>query len=113
MRDLLGLGSGPDTRKPIDPILDAMNQPTEPNTPKRLQGVIDAARVTHRFCDQKIGWGRIGVVLSLAIIAIAVFVLFKILRGIELKEVAAGAGQRPIRATSCSPRCSSPAAISR
>jgi uncharacterized membrane protein YbhN (UPF0104 family) len=64
-----------------------MNQPTEPNTPKRLRGVIDAARFIHRFCDEKIGWGRIGFALSIAIIAIAFFVLFRTLRGIELKDV--------------------------
>ena len=64
-----------------------MHQPTEPNSTKRLHGVINAARMVHRFCDQKIGWGRIGVVLSIAIITIAAYVLYKILRGIELKEV--------------------------
>jgi glycosyltransferase 2 family protein len=64
-----------------------MNQPTEPNSPKRLRGVLEAARVAHRFCDQKIGWGRIGVVLSIAIIAIAAYVLYNILRGIDLREV--------------------------
>ncbi len=64
-----------------------MNQPTEPNSTRRLRGVIEAARVAHRFCDQKIGWGRIGVVLSIAIIAIAAYVLYNILRGIDLKEV--------------------------
>ena len=90
-----------------------MNQPMEPNPPNRLQGVLDAARLIYRFCDQKIGWSRIGLALSLTIIAIAVFVLYNILRDIELKRGPAGAGRRPTRATSCSPRCSSPAAISR
>ena len=89
-----------------------MNQPTEPNSTRRLRGVIEAARVAHRFCDQKIGWGRIGVVLSIAIIAVAAYVLYNILRGIDVKEVLQ-ALVPPIRATSCSPRCSSPAAISR
>jgi uncharacterized membrane protein YbhN (UPF0104 family) len=69
------------------PLLDAMNQPTEPNPPNRLQGVIAAARFIHRFCDEKIGWGRIGVALSLTIIAIALFVLFRILRGIDYRDV--------------------------
>lgn len=64
-----------------------MNQPTEPNTPKRLQGVIDTARFIHRFCDEKVGWGRIGVALSLTIIAIALFVLFRILKGIDYRDV--------------------------
>jgi glycosyltransferase 2 family protein len=68
-------------------ILGTMNQPTEPNTPKRLQGVIDAGRVVQRFCDQKIGWGRIGFLLSITIIAIAVYVLFNILRGIDFGKV--------------------------
>ncbi len=67
--------------------LRAMNQPIEPNPPKRLRGVLDAARVIHRFCDEKVGWGRIGLGLSIAIIAIAALVLYNILRGIELKEV--------------------------
>jgi hypothetical protein len=87
-----------------------MNQPTEPNPPKRLQGVIDAAHLAYRFCDQKIGWGRIGVALSLTIIAIAVLVLFRTLRGIELRDVLQAA---PIRATSCSLRFSLRSAISR
>jgi uncharacterized membrane protein YbhN (UPF0104 family) len=64
-----------------------MNQPTEPNTRKRLEGVVDAARAVYRFCDQTVGWSRIGFVLSLAIIAIAVYVLYNILRGIDFKEV--------------------------
>jgi uncharacterized membrane protein YbhN (UPF0104 family) len=64
-----------------------MNQPMEPNPPKRLQGVIDAARLIHAFCEQKIGWGRIGVAISLAIIAIAAYVLYNILRGIDFNEV--------------------------
>jgi uncharacterized membrane protein YbhN (UPF0104 family) len=64
-----------------------MNQPTEPNPPNRLRGVIDAARVIHRFCEDKVGWGRIGVALSVAIIAIAAYVLYNILREIEFTEV--------------------------
>jgi glycosyltransferase 2 family protein len=64
-----------------------MKQPTEPPPPHRLQGMIDAARVIHRFCDEKIGWGRIGLVISIAIIAIAAHVLFNILREIEFREV--------------------------
>jgi glycosyltransferase 2 family protein len=67
--------------------LGAMNQPMEPNKPKRLQGVIDAARLTQRFCEVTIGWGRIGVVISLTIIAIALYVLYNILRGIDFNEV--------------------------
>jgi glycosyltransferase 2 family protein len=64
-----------------------MNQPMEPNSTKRLRGVVAAARAVYRFCDEKVGWSRIGFVISIAIIAIAIYVLFKILRGIDLKEV--------------------------
>jgi uncharacterized membrane protein YbhN (UPF0104 family) len=67
--------------------LGAMNQPIEPNSSKRLRGVIEAARAAQQFCDRKIGWSRIGLVLSIAIIAIAAYVLFNILRGIDFKEV--------------------------
>jgi len=48
-----------------------------------LAGLRRAAAV----CDQKIGWHRIGVVLSLAIIAIALAALYRILRTINGAEV--------------------------
>jgi glycosyltransferase 2 family protein len=64
-----------------------MNQSTEPSTNKRLRGALEAARAIHRFCDQKIGWSRIGFAVSFAIILIAIYVLFNILRDIDLKEV--------------------------
>jgi len=54
---------------------------------RRLRGAIDAARSIYRFCDQTIGWGRIGFVISIGIIAIALYVLINILRDIEIKEV--------------------------
>jgi uncharacterized membrane protein YbhN (UPF0104 family) len=41
----------------------------------------------HRFCEQKVGWSRLGVVLSVTIIAVAIYVLFKILRDIDTREV--------------------------
>lgn len=44
-------------------------------------------RATARFIDQKIGWNRIGLALSLVIIGVALFVLYRILRGIEFSEV--------------------------
>ena len=77
---------GAATVRPLS-TLGAMNQPMEPNSPNRLRGVIDAARVAQRFCEVTIGWGRIGVVISLTIIAIAVYVLYNILRGIDFNEV--------------------------
>jgi hypothetical protein len=44
-------------------------------------------RATARFFDERIGWSRIGVVLSVTIIAIAVVVLYRILRDIDLDEL--------------------------
>src|SRR5262245_54419658 len=46
-----------------------------------------ALRRVARFCDRTIGWNRIGFALSLAIIAIAVLVLYRILRDIQFSEV--------------------------
>jgi glycosyltransferase 2 family protein len=39
------------------------------------------------FCDRKIGWNRIGMALSVTIIAIAAVVLYRILRTINTSEV--------------------------
>jgi uncharacterized membrane protein YbhN (UPF0104 family) len=64
-----------------------MTQPVERNTTKRLRGVLDAARLTYRYCDERVGWSRIGFAISIAIIAIAAYVLYNTLRGIDLKEV--------------------------
>src|SRR2546423_12110764 len=44
-------------------------------------------RAAARLIDQKIGWNRIGLALSLIIIAAAATVLYRILRGIEFSEV--------------------------
>jgi glycosyltransferase 2 family protein len=44
-------------------------------------------RAVARFFQNTIGWNRVGVLLSLAIIAVAVVVLFHILRDINLDEV--------------------------
>jgi len=44
-------------------------------------------RAAARFIDQKIGWNRIGLALSLVIIASAATVLYRILRGINFSEV--------------------------
>ena len=40
-----------------------------------------------RAVDSKIGWNRIGVALSLLIIAIAFVMLFRLLQGVELEKV--------------------------
>src|SRR5688500_5679488 len=65
------------------------DRPTEPNAPDRLRRVLNAARTISRFCDETIGWNRVGFVLSIAIIAVAAVVLYRILRGSEIREVLA------------------------
>jgi glycosyltransferase 2 family protein len=49
--------------------------------------MLKALRAVARFFQNTIGWHRIGVMLSLAIIAVAVVVLFHTLRGIDIDEV--------------------------
>ena len=49
--------------------------------------MLDPFRAAARFIDQKIGWNRIGFVLSLVIIVAAAVVLYRILRGIDIAEV--------------------------
>jgi uncharacterized membrane protein YbhN (UPF0104 family) len=44
-------------------------------------------RAAARFIDQKVGWNRIGLALSLVIIASAATVLYRILRGINFSDV--------------------------
>jgi uncharacterized membrane protein YbhN (UPF0104 family) len=44
-------------------------------------------RAAARVIDQKIGWNRIGLALSLVIIATAAMVLYRILRGISVADV--------------------------
>jgi uncharacterized membrane protein YbhN (UPF0104 family) len=53
----------------------------------RGKALLDALRTAARFCDDKLGWNRIGFLLSLTIIAIAAMALFHILRGIKFAEV--------------------------
>jgi uncharacterized membrane protein YbhN (UPF0104 family) len=44
-------------------------------------------RAAARFVDQKVGWNRIGLALSLVIIASAATVLYRMLRGINVSDV--------------------------
>src|SRR5690348_7291124 len=46
-----------------------------------------ALRAVARFCQDTIGWNRLGFLLSITIISVAVVVLYRILREIEIKEV--------------------------
>ncbi|HKS63313.1 MAG TPA: UPF0104 family protein [Xanthobacteraceae bacterium] len=44
-------------------------------------------RAAARLIDEKIGWNRIGLALSLVIIGTALFVLYRMLRGIDVAQV--------------------------
>lgn len=57
--------------------------------------LFDAIRTAGRFIDEKIGWNRIGLAVSLAIIAAAMVVLFRMLKGIDVDEVIAAIRDTP------------------
>jgi uncharacterized membrane protein YbhN (UPF0104 family) len=59
----------------------------QPRSADRWQAVLNAGRVAADFCDRRIGWNRIGFLVSATIIVIAVVVLARILRDIEVDEV--------------------------
>jgi uncharacterized membrane protein YbhN (UPF0104 family) len=59
----------------------------EPNPERRAGGLLKALRGLARLCDRTIGWHRIGVVVSVSIIAVAAVVLYRILRNINGAEV--------------------------
>ena len=46
--------------------------------------MLNSLRALARFFQEKIGWSRIGVLLSLAIIGVAAVVLFRMLREIDV-----------------------------
>src|SRR5262245_1189220 len=56
-----------------------------------------ALRSTARFFDEKIGWNRVGFALSITIIAIAAVVLYRTLRGIDVREVVDAVKATPAR----------------
>ena len=58
--------------------------PEQGTRERKVLGTLHRAAL---FCDEKIGWNRIGVVLSVTIIAIAAVVLYRILRTIHAGEV--------------------------
>ena len=57
--------------------------------------MLNRLRAVARFFQDTIGWNRIGVLLSLAIIAVAVVVLFHTLRGINVDEIFAALRATP------------------
>src|SRR5262245_35307655 len=74
-----------------DDMGDAENRVTgramEPKPQDRERRVLDALHRAAVFCDQRIGWNRIGVALSIAIITVAAVALYRILRTIDPSEV--------------------------
>jgi uncharacterized membrane protein YbhN (UPF0104 family) len=59
----------------------------ESESADRWRATLAAARIITRFCDEKLGWNRIGVLLSIAIIVIAIVALYGILQDIDPEEV--------------------------
>jgi len=59
----------------------------EQKSPDRWQATLNAAHTISRFCDEKIGWNRIGVVLSIAIITFAALALYRNLHDIDLEDL--------------------------
>src|SRR5262249_4881745 len=49
--------------------------------------MMGALRAAKRFFDQRVGWNRVGIALSITIIVIAAIVLYRMLRGISFYEV--------------------------
>src|SRR5204863_3753298 len=58
-----------------------------PHPHYREHRVLDALHRAAVFCDQRIGWNRIGLALSVTIITIAAVALYRILRTINPTEV--------------------------
>ena len=74
--------------------------------------MLKSLRAVARFCHKTIGWNRIGLLLSVAIIAVAAVVLFRMLRDIDVDEVIAALKATELH-TSPPRHFLSPAAISR
>ena len=51
--------------------------------------MISVLRATARFVEQRIGWQRIGLVVSITIIAVALMVLYRVLHEINVRDVVA------------------------
>jgi uncharacterized membrane protein YbhN (UPF0104 family) len=58
--------------------------------------MVGALRAAKRLLDERIGWNRVGIALSLTIILIAAVVLYRILRGIAFHEVVAALRRTPL-----------------
>jgi hypothetical protein len=66
----------------------AGRQTTTPQSgPAEGELMRDAWRAVDRFVDEKIGWNRVGLAVSLAIIGTAIAVLYRMLSGLQVEEV--------------------------
>ncbi len=61
---------------------------SESQLPDRRRAALDALQAVARFCKETLGWNRVGFFLSLAIIVVAVVVLYRHLHDIDVHEVA-------------------------
>jgi len=52
-----------------------------------FQAILNGLRAAARFCQHTVGWNRIALALSLGIIAVALVVLHRMLKGIDIKDV--------------------------
>jgi glycosyltransferase 2 family protein len=59
--------------------------------------MINALRASARFFDERIGWNRLGLGVSVAIIAIAIVVLYRILHNIDFGELVDALRAVPLR----------------
>ena len=66
---------------------DSLSDMPAPPERARERRILDALHRAAVFCDTRVGWNRIGIVLSITIIAIAATVLYRILRTIDAGEV--------------------------
>jgi uncharacterized membrane protein YbhN (UPF0104 family) len=59
--------------------------------------MLDLLRAAARFLDAKIGWNRIGIAISLLIIAIAVYVLYGMVHDLDFNEVKGALRATPVQ----------------
>jgi uncharacterized membrane protein YbhN (UPF0104 family) len=67
--------------------------------------MLAALRALTRFLDERIGWHRIGIALSIAILVIAGVALYRVLRGLALNEVMTALRATPVRSVVLSGLC--------
>jgi glycosyltransferase 2 family protein len=70
-----------------------MTDSVKPAPADKMPNILGACS---RFCREKIGWNRVGLVVSLAIIGVAFWVLYHILHDIDVDEVMAAIQATPM-----------------